>query len=213
MDLSIPISSVIPSAHGPVLAALVRAGAPLSGRQVAALVGGRVSRSRVNAVLAELAASGLVLRRSHPPAVLYELNRQHVAADHVAGLADLRALLLSRIRDELQTWVLPADAVWMFGSCARGEGSVDSDIDLLIIRPLSIDKDDGIWHSQLTRLAEDVQLWAGNACNILELSRSEMAEVVSTGQRLADELREDALPLAGALPSSILPTQPTPVAT
>jgi len=213
VDLSIPISSVIPSAHGPVLAALVRAGAPLSGRQVAALVGGRVSRSRVNAVLAELAASGLVLRRSHPPAVLYELNRQHVAADHVAGLADLRALLLSRIRDELQTWVLPADAVWMFGSCARGEGSVDSDIDLLIIRPLSIDKDDEIWHSQLTRLAEDVQLWAGNACNILELSRSEMAEVVSTGQRLADELREDALPLAGALPSSILPTQPTPVAT
>jgi predicted nucleotidyltransferase len=213
VDLSSPISSVIPSAHGPVLAALVRAGAPLSGRQIAALVGGRVSRSRVNSVLAELAASGLVLRRSHPPSVLYELNRRHVAAEHVAGLADLRTLLLTRIRDELETWAPPADAVWMFGSCARGEGSVDSDIDLLVIRPHSIDEDDGIWHSQLTRLAEDVQLWAGNACNILELSRSEMAEVVSTGQRLADELREDALPLAGALPSSILRTQPTPVAT
>ena len=89
MDMASPITSVIPSAHGPVLAALVRAGVPLSGRQIAALVEGQVSRSRVNSVLSELAVSGLVLREPHPPSVLYQFNRQHVAADLVAGLAEL----------------------------------------------------------------------------------------------------------------------------
>lgn len=74
MDMASPISSVIPSAHGPLLAALVRAGVPLSGRQVAALVEGQVSRSRVNSVLSELAVSGLVLREPHPPSVLLDVR-------------------------------------------------------------------------------------------------------------------------------------------
>jgi predicted nucleotidyltransferase len=204
VDLSSPISSVIPSAHGPVLAALVRAGAPLSGRQVAALVEGQVSRSRVNSVLAELSASGLVLREPHPPSVLYELNRRHVAAEYIAALAELRGHLLARIREEVETWARPAVAVWMFGSAARGDGSLDSDIDILVIRPQRLDEDDEVWQSQLTQLAEDVRAWTGNACEVLELSRAEVAEMVSTGQRLATELRQDALHLGGAMPSSIL---------
>jgi hypothetical protein len=44
MNLSEPIASVIPGAYGPVLAALVRAGVPLSGRQIAGLVEGKERR-------------------------------------------------------------------------------------------------------------------------------------------------------------------------
>lgn len=204
MDLSSPISSVIPSAYGPVLAALVRAGVPLSGRQVAALVEGQVSRSRVNSVLAELSESGLVLRESHPPSLLYQFNRQHVAAEFVEALADLRGRLLARIREEVADWSVPAVAVWMFGSAARGEAAADSDIDILVIRPDRLDEDDEVWRSQLSRLVEDVRSWSGNACDLLELSRMEVSECVRTGQKLADELRQDALPLGGAIPSSIL---------
>lgn len=204
MDLSSPISSVIPSAYGPVLAALVRAGVPLSGRRVASLVEGQVSRSRVNSVLAELSASGLVLRESHPPSVLYRFNRQHVAAEFVEGLADLRQSLLGLMRAEVASWSQSAVAVWMFGSAARGDGSVESDIDILVVRPDKVDEEDSVWSSQLAQLADNVRAWSGNACEVLELSRAEVVESARSGRKLATDLRRDAVPLGGALPSSLL---------
>lgn len=204
MDLSSPISSVIPSAYGPVLSALVRAGGPLSGRQVASLAEGQVSRARVNSVLSELAASGLVLREPHPPSILYQFNRDHVAAPFVEALASLRQELLGRIRVEVDGWATPAVAVWMFGSAARGDGSTDSDIDLLAVRPDKVDAEDAVWRAQLSQLADDVQAWSGNVCEILELSRTELAENANAGQRLASDLRREAVHLGGALPSSIL---------
>ena len=45
MDLSSPMRSVIPSAHGAVLTVLARAGEPLSGRKVAELTNALVSAS------------------------------------------------------------------------------------------------------------------------------------------------------------------------
>lgn len=70
MDMSSPISSVIPSAHGAALAVLARAEEPLSGRAVATLTNGRFGQWRVNEVLGQLADAGLVLRESRPPAKL-----------------------------------------------------------------------------------------------------------------------------------------------
>lgn len=204
MDLSSPISSVIPSAYGPVLAALVRAGVPLSGRQVATLVEGQVSRSHVNSVLAELSASGLVLRAPHPPSVLYELNREHVAAPSVEALAGLRQILLERMRAEVDDWDQPAVAVWLFGSAARGEGGTGSDIDILVVRPDTLDEDHPQWSSQVGQLADRVRAWSGNACEVLELSRAELDGALRDRQRLIAELRRDAVPLGGALPSSLL---------
>ena len=204
MDLASPISSVIPSAYGPVLTALVRAGIPLSGRQLASLVEGQVGRSRVNSVLCELAASGLVLRVPHPPTVLYQLNREHVAAPFVEGLANLRHALLDRIRSEAQAWSRPAAAVWLFGSAARGEGSADSDIDILVVRFKNLDEDEQMWRTQLSQLEENVRRWSGNPCAVLELSMDELTVSVRTGHKLVSELRRDAVLLFGAHPSAIL---------
>ncbi len=204
MDLSNPITSVVPSSYGPVLVALVRAGAPLSGRQVAALVEGQVSRSRVNSVLGELADSGLALRESHPPSILYQFNRRHVAAEYIEALADLRQHLLERIRSRVSQWLQPADAVWMFGSAARGDGSVDSDIDILVVRPEEVDEEDPEWSIQLSELADSIREWTGNCCELLEMSRAELAESIRTEQKLVADLRRDAIPLGGSLPSSLL---------
>ncbi len=206
MDLSSPITSVIPSSYGPVLVALVRAGAPLSGRQVAALVEGQVSRSRVNSVLGELADSGLVMREAHPPSILYQFNRRHVAAEYIEALADLRQHLLERISAHVSQWLQPADAVWMFGSAARGDGSVDSDIDILVVRPEEVDEEDPNWSIQLSELADSIRDMTGNCCELLELSRSELAESIRTEQKLVADLRRDAIPLGGSLISSLLRT-------
>ena len=151
---------------------------------MASLVDGQVGRSRVNSVLGELAASGLVLRVPHPPTVLYQLNREHVAAPFVEGLANMRHALLDRIRSEAQAWSRPAAAVWLFGSAARGEGSADSDIDILVVRFKNLDEDEQMWRTQLSQLEENVRRWSGNPCAVLELSMDELSGSVRTGHKL-----------------------------
>lgn len=204
VDLSSPISSVIPTAHGAVLAVLARTTEPLSGRRVAALTNGRFGQWRVNEVLGQLATAGIVLRESRPPAMLYRLNRHHVASVGIEALATQRAVLLDRMRAEVAAWEVPADAVWLFGSAARGDGDVSSDIDLFVVRPVTVDTDDPAWLRQMDDLSEHITRWSGNGCEALEVSRAELAEMVSRGERLVDDLRADALTLGGGSPRGLL---------
>lgn len=198
MDLSDPLSAVIPSAHGAVLAVLARTSEPLSGRKVAELTDGRVSQARVNAVLGDLAASGVAHCESRPPAKLYRLNRDHVAAPGVLALVDMWGLLLRRIREELSGWARPPLAACMFGSAARGEGGRESDVDLLLVRDANNDEDaDDAWHLQVDMLTEHVTAWTGNACEVLELNRDELVAAAKRKDRLMADLDADAITLFG----------------
>lgn len=204
MDLTSPMSSVIPSAHAPVLFVLAHAGAPMSGRQIAGLVEGRVSRSRVNGVLHELERSGLVTCDVHPPARLYRLNREHVAAPLIEGLASLRDQLLERMRAHGSAWLVPADAIWLFGSAARGDGAVDSDIDVIVIRPDDVSDEDPLWVDQVDGWRTSVKQWTGNECSVLELTAEQIRRAVRNGDPIIQELRRDAVWLAGAGPDDLL---------
>ena len=202
MDLSNPIATVIPSAHGPVLEVLARTDVPLSGRAVAALTAGRVSHARTRQVLLELVASGLVTAQDAPPARLYRLNRQHLAADAVTVLASLRATLLHRMRESCRSWAPPARSVWLFGSLARGESTAESDIDVLVVRPDGVDVDDPDWIEQLTVFADQVRGWTGNACEVLEYGEAELSSLLDAG--LASDLRSHGMTLAGVSPAGML---------
>ncbi|MBA2769503.1 MAG: nucleotidyltransferase domain-containing protein [Sporichthyaceae bacterium] len=204
MDLASPISSVIPTAHGAVLAVLSRAGDPLSGRQVAALTNGRFGQWRVNEVLGQLADAGIVLRESRPPAKLYRLSREHVAAAGIEALANQRQVFLSRIRSEVAAWAVPADAVWLFGSAARGDGDTTSDVDILLVRPDAIDADDTVWLRQIDDLSDHIAGWSGNRCDVLEVSRAELLSMVARREPLVDDLRAEALTISGASPRLLL---------
>jgi predicted nucleotidyltransferase len=201
VDLASPISSVIPTAHGAVLAVLARTDAPLSGRQVAAMTRGRFGQSRVNEVLGELAYAGVVLREEHPPSKVYRLNRHHVAADGITALADQWNALVKRLRAELDGWQTHVHAAWIFGSAARGEGGPGSDIDVLIVRgdspSIRSDADEEQWESQLQRFVEQVRRWSGNPCEVLELTVAEIHEAVARDDRLVKDLRDHAIPLTG----------------
>lgn len=202
MDLSSPISTVIPSAHGPVLEVLARTDVPLTGRAVAALTEGRVSHARTRQVLLELVASGLVSAQEAPPARLYRLNRQHLAADAVTALSALRTTLLDRMREMCQSWTAPARAVWIFGSLARGDSTAASDIDVLAVRPDRVDDDDPAWVEQLAQLADQVRAWTGNRCELLSYAESELATTLDS--RLAADVRDHGVVLAGVSPATLL---------
>lgn len=197
MDLANPITSVIPGAYGDVLAVLARTDVALSGRRVASLTRGPTSRRRVDAVLAELAHAGVVLVQEVPPAKLYRLNRDHVAAAGIEALASLRDTLLSRMRTELASWRVTPVAAWLFGSAARGEATVDSDIDLLLIRP-PLGGDDDTWDGQVDALRELVLAWSGNELEALSLNVDELHQLRDRGERLIDELLSDTVVLVGS---------------
>jgi len=205
MDLSNPIHSVIPSVQGDVLVTLARSGRPLSGRGVAELVSDRASPSGVKAALRSLVASGLVTAEPHPPVILYQLNRRHLAADGIESLANLRGRLIDSMREHIAAWTAPSRGAYLFGSTARGEGNVESDIDVLVVRPDGCDPDDPTWLGQLHDFASDVTAWTGNDCRIIESSEKEVGELLASSDRLARDLRSDAIILSGRHLAHLVP--------
>lgn len=195
MDLSNPIRSVIPSAQGEVLAVLARTNRPLTGRGVAELTDGRLSQKGVNLALRTLATAGLALVEDHPPAKLYRLNRRHLAAESIVSLSELRSRLLEAMRGELGTWEPPAVGAWLFGSAARGDGGTGSDVDVVIVRSDDVSLEHAEWTVQVDALIDHVGAWSGNPCAVIEYSETEFCELMSSDERLAGDLRSDAIAL------------------
>ena len=123
---------------GAVLALLAGTTRPLSGREVARLIEG--THNTVRLALKRLSEQGIVTvqEAGSGAALLYRLNREHLAAGAVELLANLRERLFTCLRDSMREWaILPAHA-YAFGSVARGDGDTSSDIDLFIVRPAGV---------------------------------------------------------------------------
>jgi predicted nucleotidyltransferase len=206
MDLANPMQSVIPSAHGAVLAVLARTDLPLSGRRIAELTQPRFSQRRVNDVLRHLADSGIVLCEKRPPSNFYRLNHDHVAAGGILLLAGMSATLAARIRAELENWSIRPQAAWLFGSAARGEGTEQSDIDIFLVLPAS-DLDTAavdIWERQTEVLTDKIMAWSGNRCEVVEMEAAELSAAVERDDLLVRDLRDQAVILAGRDPRDLL---------
>jgi predicted nucleotidyltransferase len=196
VDLSRPYRGIAATVDGDVLVALAGTTRPLSGRQVARLVR-RGSQPAVNAALDRLVAHGLVVRQSAPPALLHTLNRNHVGWPAVDALAGMRARFLRRAREELSAWSIPAANASLFGSAARADGDVDSDIDLFVVRPRGVDEDDPAWRDQLGRLESAVSSWTGNRASILEFDEAALPRLAKKSPPVLAQLRADGIQLFG----------------
>jgi hypothetical protein len=196
MDLSRPYSGIASTVEGDVLVALTGTLRPVTGRQVARLVR-RGSQPSVNRALDRLVLHGLVRRESAPPAMLYTLNREHVGYAAVAALAGMRAEFLRRLREQLAGWEAPAVHVSMFGSAARADGDVASDVDLVVVRASGVEEDDHRWQAQLSALRSAVLAWSGNAASIVEIGEESLARARSGELPVLTQWRDDAVELAG----------------
>lgn len=226
MDLSDPTRAVTSTLDGTVLAVLAAAGRPLTVGQVAAQAA-RGSEIGVRRCLARLIEQGTVRATLMGRNQVHELNRDHVAAQVAILLSELRLTLWERFRTELRSWkVRPLYAV-VFGSAARGDGTVDSDIDLLLVhqvftgekKPKSVrsdiltqvadaagaatlsapDPDAGArWEGQLADLHDTVERWTGNPLQIVDLSFYEWRHPPREHQPLLAEVRRDGVELMKA---------------
>jgi predicted nucleotidyltransferase len=197
VDVSRPYAAVCPTLDGDVLHVLAGTSLGLTGREVAAMTGRR-SHSGVLDVLHRLSEHGLVKRVPLNRAYLFTLNDDHLAADAVKLLMNLRTELFERIRSTIAGWQIAPVQASVFGSTARGEGGVDSDIDLLIVRPAQIAPDEHRWQSQVDALREKIEAWTGNRAAITDRSETELAELRRQQRPIISELRTDAIVVFGS---------------
>jgi Nucleotidyltransferase domain len=113
---------------GDVLTVLARADAEMTGRQIQRLAG-HGSHQGIRNAADRLTKQGIVLRRGAGNANLYKLNRSHVAAPWVEGLAGLSEQVLERLRNTIGTWTPPPVLAVLFGSVATGHATPTSDLD------------------------------------------------------------------------------------
>lgn len=203
MDLSRPWAPIRSPIDMEVLRVLRGTTRPLTGREVARLVRAG-SQPTVNASLRRLSEEGLVRAEEAGNAYLYTFNREHLAAPAVELLADVRAELERRLRAEIDEWEIAPAHVSMFGSAARGDGDTGSDVDLFVVRPAGISEDDPRWRAQLDRLSDRVQAWTGNHAGLSEVSAKNLRRLRREHPPVVDELRRDAITLAGPTPAELL---------
>lgn len=196
MDVSRPYGSISHPLDSVVLHVLSGTTGGLTGRRIARLTG-EGSQQGISKALNRLSEEGIVVREEAGNAILYSLNRQHLAAAAVEQLVNLREELLKRLAQEFAAWPVPPVHASMFGSAARGDGDVRSDIDLFIVRPQAVDAEDAEWRGQIDRLASAVKAWTGNRASVVDISELDLAELSERRPTVVADLEADSIRLAG----------------
>jgi DNA-binding transcriptional ArsR family regulator len=197
MDLSHPLELIAHRVDGRILEVLSRADGAFTGRQVHALIGDH-SVSGVQAGLDRLRRQGIVTAEPAGRAILYRLNTDHLAAAHVRGLAHLRHELLRRLRSELESWNPRPLAAYLFGSTARRDSTVDSDVDICLVRPREIgDPDRPDWQDQVMALPRKVTAWTGNDTRVVEFGEDEVRSRAGHDDPLLVSIRDEGIHLVG----------------
>jgi hypothetical protein len=197
MDMSDPMSTVLQTLDGAVLDVLARTTAPLTGRKIHQLAAAG-SETGTRNVLRRLSRTGLVTATEVGPSVQYQLNRDHLAANAVLELATLRQRLFSSIRGAIEQWQIPPTHASIFGSTARGDGGLHSDIDLLIVQSFDDAEDPpSTWVDQVSDLGDQVYRWSGNHLQAYELSSVGFLRHVRAGEPIVKDWRRDAVTVYG----------------
>lgn len=193
MQTQHPLAVVTPTLDGDVLVVLARADAPFTAGTVQRVLGGR-SYTGVRKVLDRLAVQGIVTSQRIGGVLSYRLNRDHLAAEHVLALADLRTALVHRIRDHVESWRHPPVWAALFGSAARGEMRPESDVDLVLVDP-GADVDE--WEVGVGALAGVVTRWTGNDARVLSMTEAEVQSGARTRDPVLTQVLADAVTISG----------------
>jgi predicted nucleotidyltransferase len=196
MNVSRPYGVISHPLDGAVLHVLAGTTQGLSGRRIAQLTG-NASQEGARKALGRLVGEGVVEQQEAGNAILYRLNRRHLATPAIEQLTDLRRALLNRLTETFEAWEVPPLHASMFGSAARGDGDSASDIDLFVVRPADVGPDSSEWRERVERLAGDVRDWTGNHANIVEVSETDLVDLRRRRPAVIGNLVADALTLMG----------------
>lgn len=195
MDFRRPLTVVTPTLDGDVLAVLASADVELSGRELARR-SAHGSTEGIRRAADRLTVEGIVLRRVAGGAHLYRLNREHVAAQWVEGLATMPEQVTERLRAIIAEWKEAASVAFLFGSAARRQASSTSDVDILVVRRRPSDGDSDAWRSQLVALQQAATGLTGNDARVLEMVEEDMGE--GRVEPVLEDILREGVPLLGS---------------
>ena len=193
MDFMHPIRALAPGLTGAVLEVLARTTRPLSGRAVQRRVSRPASQAGVQKALDRLADTGLVRQISVGRAVLNELNRDHALASAVLEVVAMDETVLVRIAGLVRAHAPGVSHALLFGSLARREARTDSDVDLLLVWPDTIDE--SVRWSAAADIAVAVARLTGNPCTPLVYTDNEYVGLPERAPGFAASLDREAINL------------------
>lgn len=189
MLFSEPFGGVIPGARGAVLAALLRTDIPLTGRQIHALVSDDYSLWTVQEALKALTQLGIVNTQTIGRAGVHTINEDHVSVAPLRALLDPITALTGTVREAVGNDV---KTVILFGSIARGEANIHSDVDLAVMAPAG-------WEGRAD-LEDAVRIRLGNNCDVLVFTPEDFTHLADIGEPVVREILTSGVALIGSIP-------------
>ena len=189
MHFSEPFGGVIQGARGAVLAVLLRTNAPLTGRQIHALVSPDFSLWSVQQALKSLTWLGVVDTQALGRAGVHTINEDHFFVAPLRALLDPIAALTSTLREAVGHQV---ETVVVFGSIARGEATAASDVDLAVIASAGWDRS--------TDVEDVVRTRFGNDCDVIVFTPEEFSRLASASEPVVAEILAEGVALVGSIP-------------
>ena len=189
MLFSEPFGGVIPGARGAVLAALLRTDIPLTGRQIHALVSDDYSLWTVQEALKALTQLGIVNTQTIGRAGVHTINENHVSVAPLRALLDPISALTGTVREAVGNDV---KTVILFGSIARGEANIHSDVDLAVMAPAG-------WDGRAD-LEDAVRIRLGNNCDVLVFTPEDFTHLADIGEPVVREILTGGVALIGSIP-------------
>ena len=120
---------------------------------------------------------------------VHTINEDHVSVAPLRVLLDPIAALTDTVREAVGHDV---KTVILFGSIARGEANIDSDVDLAVIAPAG-------WDGR-TDLEDAVRTRLGNNCDVLVFTPEDFTRLADTGEPVVQEILTDGVALIGSIP-------------
>lgn len=197
MQLNRPFATVTPTLDGDVLAALATADVPFTISQIRRIVSS-ASGEGIRKVLNRLSAQGVVLHDQVGRTNTYRLNNQHLAAEPILALSRLTATFLERLEAHLEGWGESLKYAAVFGSAATGKMTLDSDVDLFLVRSSGPGTEDSeAWEDRVSALTQLVTAWTGNDGRIVQYTDKELKAAAVAGEPLLNDVAAHGLTVAG----------------
>jgi len=203
MDLEEPGIAFAGPLSMTVLRALDGRSIPATAAQVARTMEGG-TQAGIKRALERLSYHGVCGSEELGGRTLYSLNYDHVLYPAIRAALDAPTALRKRLTGEFAAWEIEPDCALLFGSAARGDGHVESDIDILLIRPAmrpNVSRES--WAPQVHELRSRVFRWTGNHAQILDWSKSFLKRAANNDEPLLSELRDDGVLLFGERPKEL----------
>lgn len=200
MDYVRPVEALVPGVQGKVLAACLRTDEPLTMRALARLAD--VSANQASVVIDQLDDLGLVERRAAGRSLLVSLVHESPVVVALRQVAGLWTVTLELWRERARTLDPAPLSMAVYGSWARGAARSSSDVDILVVLPPEMGE------STEDSFREQFAVWCTYAGRVAGLPISPLVlaaeEATGVDGELWDNIRRDAIAIAGADPRTVL---------